>query len=222
MTGSDPKGETLEFTIVTGPPNGLLSELTQDPPSSAMMSYTASQTGNLQDEFTFRVTDPNGGFDEAVVYINPVDTTPDPTYSNTLNGNDIAVEAVTDTNQTIILSGFADVEHPETIGHLVFTIDLYPSLGTLSSPIQESPTSASVIYSAGSVPGPDTFDFQVCGDLNGNGGTTDPGDCDVATVSIALEVYTPPTPPVAEDLKVTTEVNTPVVIILSDPAGPGN
>ncbi len=219
LTGSDPENETLEFTIVSGPSNGSLSGLTQHPPSSATVTYTANQIGDLPDEFTFRVTDPNGGFDEAVVDINPSDTTPDPTYSDTVIGKDMSVEAVTGSDMSIILSGVADVEDPGAVGDLEFSIVSGPTLGTVSSPSKESPTSASVVYTAGSVPGSDSFDFQVCGDLNGNGGTNDPGECDIATVSIALEVYTPPTPPVAEDLKVTTVVNTPVEINLSDPAG---
>src|SRR6185503_16488267 len=66
LTGSDPEGQALTFAIVTNPTNGSLSAL-----SGATVTYTPTGSMNLQDSFTFSVTDPDGATGMAVVSINP-------------------------------------------------------------------------------------------------------------------------------------------------------
>jgi VCBS repeat-containing protein len=69
LTGSDAEGDTLTFSIVDGPFGGTLTDLTQVPPSSATVTYTAPSGGDPADAFTFEVDDGNGGSDTATVSI---------------------------------------------------------------------------------------------------------------------------------------------------------
>ncbi len=246
LTGSDPCDEILTFSIVAGPSQGTLSGLIQDPPASASVTYTASQTGDLADSFTFRVIDPNGGFDEAVVAINPVDD-PDepPAPTDTVIGKDDSLEVVTDTTIDLTLVGFADVADPASVGDFTFRIVSGPTSGTLDPdpPAPSEPTASDL---APPVPadlfdsvrtatttytpdpgfeGADSFDFEVCGDLTGDDDTDDAGECDTATIAIEVGAFTPPDPtepPEIQDQAVTTVEDEPVVIDLSQQPGDGS
>ncbi|MFQ5526066.1 MAG: Ig-like domain-containing protein [Thermoanaerobaculia bacterium] len=73
LTGSDVDGDTLTFTIVSGPDTGKgsLSAVTPDPPASATVTYDPVNANNEENEFTFQVDDNNGGTAAAIVRINP-------------------------------------------------------------------------------------------------------------------------------------------------------
>jgi hypothetical protein len=79
---------------------------------------------------------------------------------------------------------------------LKFSIVSGPSHGSLtdlSLDPQNPPSSATVTYTPESgFEGEDSFEFQACGDVNGDESTTDPGECDTATVIITVDVFTPP------------------------------
>lgn len=188
LTGSDPENDPLTFSISIEPTNGTLSVLTQVPPSSATVIYTAN-VGNVdsQDSFTFRVTDPNGGFDEAVVGID-IDELP------TADPQTVFSDGLT----LITLTGSDQGNQP-----LTFSIEVDPSPGDLTDPVQTSPSSATVTYTT-SEPDPDSFTFRV---TDANGGFDD-AVVDIVRVRDTLF-------PIADPQTVLTNGTTPLVITLT-------
>src|SRR5205823_14530170 len=77
LTGSDPEGRALTFSIVSGPTAGTLSTPVSTSATSATVTYTPA-AANTPDSFTFRVRDPAGASGDAVVTINPPATDPPP------------------------------------------------------------------------------------------------------------------------------------------------
>ena len=160
LTGTDPNNETLTFSItgvLPSPTEGALTALTQVPPSSATVTYTATLTGDLPDSFGFRVTDSGGLFDEAVVEINAPDTPVDPEFTGFVVAKDIpggfegsAETLEIDLLQAVVITlvAFADVEDPECeagppcvpVGDFAFTIAVQPTAGTVTNPVPSEPT----------------------------------------------------------------------------------
>ncbi len=123
---------------------------------------------------------------------------------------------------------FSIVSGP-TNGTLTSLVPNVPTATDLAPPVPEelfaSVRTAEVTYTAPDSEGTASFDFQACGDLNSDGDTLDGGECDTATVTLTFGTFTPPVPPAAptaEDLTVSTTVDTPVDIGLSDQAGDGS
>ena len=79
LTGIDPDGDALTFSIVGGPANGVLSAITQIGTTSAKVTYTPNPNFNGVDSFTFKVND--GTLDSNIatveITVNAVVTTPD-------------------------------------------------------------------------------------------------------------------------------------------------
>ena len=73
MTATDVNGDTLTFSIMSGPSNGSLSPITPLGPNSADVTYTPNADYFGPDQFTFMVDDGNGTSD-----IGTVDITVDP------------------------------------------------------------------------------------------------------------------------------------------------
>lgn len=242
LTGSDSDGESLTFAIVSGPSLGSLGAVTQAPPSSATVTYTAGQTGDLEDSFVFQATNESGVVDEATVFINLADGTPeDPTPTDAVVVKDDSVEAINGQSLTLTLVGSADIADPGTAGDFTFTIFSGPTNGTLSNlthiipaeiinpnpppPTIQPPIKSATIDFVSTTDGADSFVIQGCADLNGNGDTLDPGECDTATISVAVDTFTPPPPPVAptaQDLQVTTPEETAATISLTSLSGGGS
>ena len=86
LTGGDPEGEPLTFTITRNPANGALSDLVSTGPASATVSYSPLLNFNGPDSFEFQVMDPGGRLSRAEVEIT-VKPLPDPPVAN----NDAAV-----------------------------------------------------------------------------------------------------------------------------------
>ena len=78
LTGADPDGDVLTFSIVNPPTNGALSNLTQVPPNSATVHYAPNADANGADSFGFRVTDAddNTNDDTVTLTVNPVNDPP--------------------------------------------------------------------------------------------------------------------------------------------------
>ncbi|HKS35849.1 MAG TPA: Ig-like domain-containing protein, partial [Verrucomicrobiae bacterium] len=102
LTGSDPEGDALTFTVLTGPAKGAL---TGTPPN---LVYTPQPNQNGADSFTFKVND--GALDSAPatvsITITPVNDAPvadsqavttleDTAAGVTLTGNDVDADALT-------------------------------------------------------------------------------------------------------------------------------
>ena len=244
LTGSDSNDEDLTFTIVSGsgPTLGSLGPVTQVPPSSATVTYTVGQAGDLTDSFVFRVTNESGDADEATVSINLPDDVPDPPLlTNVVVAQDGTAAATAGSNLLITITALVDIADPTEpldAGAFDFTITSEPLLGELSfltpsnpPPPEEPPnpaltqlrTSATVIYLAAST-GSASFDFEACADLNDDGDTNDAGECDTGTISMTVDSFTPPVSvaPDPEDQELVAEVGVPMVIDLLGAIGDGS
>jgi hypothetical protein len=224
ISGIDPEGGDLAFAIDAAPGEGDLStpepivppvvldpdtgEPVQPPVTSARVTYTPfAPAEDRADAFTFRVTDPCGGFGMAVVTINPPQDPTTPTPIEGTFARDGAAETGFEQAVSIVLRGDAD----EGVS-LTFSIETDPGDGELSGLTQGSETpqrSAKVVYTPDpDFTGTDSFQFRV-------EDATDPGDFAVGTVTVAVFGA------LAEDQEVTTSEGQPVEITLFGNAGAG-
>ena len=204
LTGEDPDGDDLVFSIVSGPTEGTLGSVVQGPPpapgdppgcvpeecttppvpnrNSATVVYTPFASGDLEDSFVFMVQDPGGKTGMATVRINPAGdpTTPDPPLT-TVAARDVFAETTKDHSVTVRLEADAPGETSLTFAIVAGS---GPDNGSLSSVVQgsESPQrSATVTYSPDEgFLGSDSFDFSACGTID------DVLTCDSATATVTV------------------------------------
>ncbi|HEX2123486.1 MAG TPA: Ig-like domain-containing protein, partial [Thermoanaerobaculia bacterium] len=69
LSGTDADGDSLTFSIVSGPSNGALGPIIQTGPTTATVDYTPNLDYNGGDGFVYRANDGNGGTDDANVTI---------------------------------------------------------------------------------------------------------------------------------------------------------
>ncbi len=139
LSGSDPEGSPLTYTIVTQPLHGSLSGTAPD------LTYTPDANFNGSDSFTFKVNDGTVDSNTATVTITvtPVNDAP--------IANDQSVSTAEDTAKTIVLAG-TDVDG----NPLTYTIVTQPTHGSLSG---DAP---SVTYTpTANFNGSDSFSFKV-------------------------------------------------------------
>ena len=201
LTGSDADGDSLSFSIASGPSDGFVSAPLQASPTSATVTYSPNGDFLGNDSFEFEVDDGNGGTDTATVSIVVTD-----------NGPPLAF------NQALVTSG--DVNLPITLSGsdpdgdtLTFSIVSGPTAGSLASLTQVPPTSATTSYDPNTGDDvEDKFTFEVC-----DNGT--PSLCDTADVTINGDPESPNNPPAANSQALVTSGATPLLITLggSDP-----
>ena len=239
LTGSDPDGDDLTFSIVSEPNTaiGTLGPVMEDPPpfpgnppgcnpdndpgcippdpprTSATVTYTPITTD--PNSFIFRVTDANGASADAEVRINQAgDPTNVPPVEH-VSANDVFAETVTDTPVSIALDGIG----PEGVS-LTFEILTLPA-GTLSD--SENMVIETVPYTLPSsmvnylppagFTGQASFTYQVSGIVEGS----PQSDTATATINVA------PRPELAVDQSVETDLNTPLLItLMGNPGGAGS
>jgi len=200
LLGSDPDGDTLTYTVVTGPSHGRLSG------KAPKLTYTPQPNFNGKDSFTFNVND--GTVDgvpvTVLIMVKAVNDTP--------TANDDSVTTQEDTLVSITLAG-CDPDGDA----LSYSVVKGPSHGSLSG------TGPNLTYTPNAnFNGSDSFLFKV------NDGTVDSATATVSIT--LKPVNDPPTasyvgatlqnnPPEAKDKSVTTEEDMPVPITLegSDP-----
>ncbi len=159
LTGSDPDGNALTFSIVTPPVNGTLSG------TGADRTYTPNPNYTGPDSFTFKVNDVTTDSNVATVSITVIPVNDAPT------ANPQSVNVVEDTPTIITLTG----SDPDAGDTLTFTIVTPPVNGTLSPAVGNE---AVRTYTPNpNFNGSDSFTFKI------NDGTT---DSNVATVSITV------------------------------------
>ena len=69
LSGTDADGDTLTFSVVSGPSNGVLGPIVPTGPTSATVNYTPNANYNGADSFVYQANDGNGGTDNATVSI---------------------------------------------------------------------------------------------------------------------------------------------------------
>ena len=185
LTGSDPDGDALTYTIVTAPAYGKLSG---DAPK---LLYTPKENYNGKDSFTFTVSDGKATSAAATVTLTIGDVNDAPT------ANDKEVSTEEDTPVTITLTG----SDPDGDA-LTFAIATQPSKGGLGTINQST---GEVTYTPGANEnGADTFTFTVSDGEK----TSAP-----ATVTVNLNVVNDA--PVAKAQQLVTPEDTPLDITLS-------
>jgi Bacterial Ig domain len=209
LTGSDPDGGALTFSIVSGPHAGTLSSPVSASSSSATVTYTPS-AANVADSFAFRATNPAGASGDAIVTINPTpdDTPPTPT---TVVASDSSAQTNKDVPATLLLSGNAPAGVSLTLSIVASTGPFHGSLGAVTQGSEVPQHTATVVYTPDAgYTGPDSFQFQACG-------ISSVTVCDTASFNITVQAaLSDPPGIIAHDVEVTTFPDTEVVISLGE------
>jgi subtilisin family serine protease len=116
LNATDPDGDVLTYSIVSGPSNGALAPI---PVTSNTVTYTPSTDFAGTDSFTYRVTDPGGLSAEATVTI----TVADPA-AKTVNVNVTMTKGTKKVNKTIYVWSTAKVSVGEP-GALIANATVY-------------------------------------------------------------------------------------------------
>ncbi|WP_164779819.1 Ig-like domain-containing protein, partial [Paenibacillus kobensis] len=192
LTGSDADGDSLTYSIQTGPQHGTLG-----PISESHVTYTPGPNYSGTDQFTFVANDGNGGVSApATVDITVTAVNDSPAAF------DQSVTTAEDTPVGVTLSG-TDADGDA----LSYEIMDQPQHGTLGAV-----NGSQVLYTPNAnYNGTDTFTFVA---KDGNGGTSTP-----ATVTVTVTPVEDP--PVANPQHLTTDEDTPTAITLVgiDPDG---
>jgi MYXO-CTERM domain-containing protein len=184
LTASDSDGDTLSYSVTSGPANGSLSG------TAPNLTYTPSANYFGADSFTFEVSDGNGGVDSATISLT----------IDSVNDAPVAVDDTSGTDEEVglnidVLGNDTDIEGDT----LSASITSAPSNGTAT--VQ---TDGTIDYTpATDFAGTDTFIYEVS---DGNGGT----DTGEVTINVApindAPVATDDTDSVDEDASVTVSV----------------
>jgi hypothetical protein len=210
LTGSDPEGSALTFSIVSGPSAGSLSSVTQVTPTSANVTYTPATAG-APDSFTFRVRDASGATGDAVVSINPTGDDPPPADPTTVIATDSSAETAQNISATLLLRGTAPSGVSLTFSIVSGTGPSHGSLGPVTQGTGSPVRDATVVYTPDSgYTGSDAFQFRACGTI----GTSTV--CDDASFNLNVGGV-PPDPSgtnLVSDVEVTTFADEEVTISL--------
>lgn len=227
LTGSDPEGGDLSFAIVDPPDHGSVSTPVpivppvqpardgglpvQPPIESASVTYTPAGAGNVEDAFTFEVSDPLGSFGNAVVTINPPSAEePPPPPPGTVVAADLASTVRKDAGGILGFTAGAPDGVDLTYSLVAGSGPAHGTLGAIVPGPATPVTTATATYTpdTGFV-GSDGFTFEVCGVVAAA------LVCDQAAYTI--EVVEPPVETggeLAEDRQVTATEDVPLEIDL--------
>ena len=191
---SDPDGDTLTYSLKTGPANGQVMLY-----ADGGYEYSPAAGFVGQDSFTYQIDDGNGGTDTATVTIivDPAEVEPCPVDPGPTNAGPDAVDDVNSTIEDTPVSGsVADNDSDPDNDSLKYWVETGPSHGSL---ILNEDGSYTYTPDPGFV-GQDSFTYEA---NDSNGGT------DIATVTITTDPAPNSNPDAVEDYNSTT-VNTPV------------
>jgi len=210
LTGSDPEGGPLTFSIVSGPNAGTLSAPVSASADSANVTYTPT-SANVADSFTFRVRDQAGATGDAVVTINPTSADPPPPNPTTVVATASAAQTTQDVPATLLLGGTAPAGVSLTFSIVSSTGPFHGSLGTVTQGSEAPQRSATVVYTPDSgYVGPDSFQFQACGVI------ASVTVCSTASFSITVLAALADPPSIAHDVEVSTPADTSVLLSLGE------
>lgn len=205
LTGADPEAGALQFAIVSPPLLGVLTAPVAASPTSAGVVYTPSSGANLEDAFTFSVTDPGGQVGTAVVRINPPTEEPPPPDPVTVVAEDRSADVTQETAATLVL----DASGPAGVA-LTYSIvgGSGPFHGNLGA-VHVSGMQNVVVYTPDAgYTGGDAFLFQACGVI---AGVT---VCDSALFTLNVLPDRVEMPELASNVEATTYANKDVLISL--------
>ena len=186
LTGTDPDGDSLTYTITSHPANGTLDTL-----NGSVVTYTPNNGYTGADSFMFTVKD-GGGKESAPVAVSI--TVNEVNHAPVANAQQVTTDE--DTAVVITLTG-TDVDGDT----LTYEVKTAPQHGTLSA---VNGTKVTYTPNAGYV-GTDSFTFVA---KDGNGGTSTPA-------AVGITVNHVNHAPVANAQQVTTDEDTAVVITLT-------
>ncbi|MCA0422558.1 MAG: tandem-95 repeat protein [Proteobacteria bacterium] len=157
---SDPNGDTLTYTLGTGPTNGTISLNT-----NGTFTYTPNTGYSGQDSFTYSISDGNGGTDTATATI---------TVTGTVNNPPDAVNDAFNATYNAAFSSTVATNDTDPNGDtLTYTLGTGPTNGTVTLN-----TNGSFTYTpTPGYSGTDSFTYSIS---DGNGGT------DTATVTLTV------------------------------------
>ncbi|PWU81107.1 MAG: hypothetical protein DLM72_08675 [Candidatus Nitrosopolaris wilkensis] len=193
LTGFDPRGEMLNFTVHSMPRHGNLTS----GPTAHTVTYTplTGFTGN--DSFTYQATDGqrlSSNIATVTITVNPTSPPSKPTADNKI------VQTNANTSVPITLTGTSPI--PNDV-NLKFSVVANPHSGTLSN---HTTIPNTVIYTPnGRFSGTDSFTYKA---IDGQRVTSN-----IATVTITVKAPPPPAPTV-DNINVQTNKGTPIEIPL--------
>ena len=183
LSASSENTETLDFIIVSNPTGGILDYTTQvpnDTPTSATVTYTSQSSFSGTDSFSFQTRDESGELSDVATIT--IDVSIPDTERPTANSQEISV--IENFDVPIILTGF----DPEGRA-LTFSILSSPLRGTLSDITQINDNTASIVFTPLVQGFSDKINFQFRA-------TTATQASNAATVTINVNAH-PNTAPVA-------------------------
>lgn len=181
LTGSDPEGGDLAFSIVDPPDHGTLTApvpivpppvpgrdggpAVQPPVTSASVTYTPTGAGDEADSFTFQVADPLGSFGTAVVTLQPaVPEAPPPPPPETVVAGNLSASVFGDATGVLGFTAGAPDGVALTYSLVAGSGPANGVLGSIvPSPLVPSRTATADYTPAEGFVGLDSFEFQVCG-----------------------------------------------------------
>ncbi|HTG35326.1 MAG TPA: cadherin domain-containing protein [Thermoanaerobaculia bacterium] len=194
LTGSEPDGQPLTFTIVTPPAHGSLGPLTSPTATSVQVVYTPALDYNGPDAFTFQVDDGNGGTSTATVTLSvkPVNDAPK-VDAATFTVNENAP------NGTVV--GTATFTDPDTGQAHTFAI----TAGNTAGAFAINPTTGQITVANSSA-----LDFETTPSFSLTVQVTDDGSPALSgTAAVTIHIADTSEPPVVNPATFTVAENSP-------------
>ena len=190
LTASDADGNTLTYSIVSGPTHGTL-----DTNSGQNITFTPDFNYNGSDQFTFKVNDGTVDSNIATVFL---------TFNTGSNNAPTAFDQSITTNEDVPVSFVIIASDPEnnTLTYSIVTPPAHGSLTGTAPNLTYTPTSG---YS-----GSDSFTFKV------NDGLV---DSNIATVSVSVIYINRPPVAASQSVSVTEDVAKPITLSATDADG---
>lgn len=192
LTGNDADGGNLTFALTSSPAKGGTGSVTQNPPSSATVTYTPNTDANDNtapagaDGFNFKVTDADANIDNATVTINITPVNDAPTFSCGADQTHTTASgpAITVTGWATGIAAGPATATDETSQVLTFNLtgNTNPSIFSVNPAVNSS--NGNLTYTLAGTAGQSTISFT----LSDNGGTANSGANTSAPCSFIVTV----------------------------------
>lgn len=186
LTGNDADGGNLTFATTSSPTKGSNGSITQNPPSSASLTYTPNANANDNtapagaDGFTFKVTDSDANIDNATVTINITPVNDAPVFSCGANQTHLNTDSpnITVTTWATGIAPGPATATDETGQVLTFNVTGNTTPAIFSSTPTINPSNGNLSYTLSGTTGQSTVTFTLSdGGGTANGGTDTSTPC---------------------------------------------